>query len=49
MKRNGEYIKWLFYELWELIDKYGIDKVREAAKKMEEARNIPKDIFIKSK
>lgn len=40
MKRNGEYKKWLFYELWELIDKYGIDKVREAVEKMEKKYDI---------
>lgn len=37
---NGEYKKWLFYELLELIDKYGIDKVREAAKKLGEKYDI---------
>lgn len=37
---DGEYKKWLFYTIWELIDKYGIDKVREAVNKMEKKYDI---------
>lgn len=37
---DGEYKKWLFYTIWDLIDKYGINKVRDAVKKLGEKYDI---------
>ena len=41
-KKNPDYCKWLVYSLRDLVDEYGIDKVRCAVEKMEKKYGIHK-------